>query len=343
MNHTRLVHAVFNSPWAIERPWFGSIFSLLHSRLFAGEQAAAWSPAIPPPRQLGAEDPLLILGERHGAQGRGGAGRFGVSRFTPDLRGRIVNQSARIHAEAARRCGDDPGTYHQIVREEESLLPGGQILHVFGSGVLGKHLSSMDELCSGGLSVDRIQAALRAGWEDEKVAAILLHLDTPGGICYGMPETAALVRQVRAEKVVASFCDSLTASAGLWCTCCAEMAYLTPSADLGSVGVYAAHVDYVDWCKKQGITVDLITDGSTYKGAGYPGTSLSTEQRAKIAADVLACSQSFKADVRAGRPAVADETLQGQCFTGPAAVAAGLADALVNDLSEALTDLSKAL
>lgn len=342
MNYPRTLHAVFNSPWAIDRPWFGSMFSLLHARVFAGEHGAA---PIAPPFALGASasDPLLILGGMQAGQGRSSSGRFGIFRMGKRADGSIVNHSARIHSEAVRRCGGDAGTYYQIVREEEAALPAGQILHVFGSGVLGKHLTSMDEMCSGGLSVDRIQESLRVGQADDKVTGLMLHLDTPGGICYGMAETAALVREVAATKAVASFNDSLTASAGIWCTCCADYAYITPSADAGSVGVYAAHVDYVEWCAKNGVKVDLITDGSTYKGGGYPGTALSAEQRAKIQADVVACSKAFKADVRAGRAGIADEAMQGQCFTGSAAVEARFADAVVNDLSAALRDFAAAL
>lgn len=344
MNHTRIVHAVFNSPWAIDRPWFGSIFSLLHSRLFAGEQSAGWSPAEAAPRQLGNyDDPLLLVGGLNAGAGRGRGGRFGAFRMGKSTSGRMVNHSARIHAEAVRRCGGDAGTYYQIVREEEAALPSGQILHVFGSGVIGKHLSAMDEMCSGGLSVDRIQESLRAGRDDDKVAGIMMQLDTPGGVVQGCSETAELVRQICGSKTVALFNDSLNASAGIWCTCGAEMSYITPSADAGSIGVYAAFVDYTEWCKKAGIAVDLITDGGTYKGAGYPGTSLSAEQRAKIQADVKACSDMFKADVRAGRKSIADASMQGQCFTGKAAVEAGLADAVVLDLEAALQDLAKAV
>jgi ClpP class serine protease len=342
MNYTRIVHAVFNSPWAIDRPWFGSIFSLLHSRVFAGEQSAGWFPAEAPPRQLGThDDPLLLVGGLNAGGGRGRGGRFGVFRFGKRSDGRLINHSARIHAEAVRRCGGDAGTYYQIVREEEASLPAGQILHVFGSGVIGKHLSAMDEICSGGLSIDRIQESIRAGRDDDKVSAMMLQLDTPGGTVNGCTETAALLREAKKTKTIASFNDSLTASAGIWCTCCADVAYVTPSADAGSIGVYAAFMDYTEWCKKNGIAVDLITDGGKYKGAGYPGTSLTAEQRAKIQADVKASSDMFKADMRMGRPGISDETMQGQCFTGQAAVDAKLADELVLDLDAALADLAK--
>lgn len=335
--YPRILRALFNSPWAIEPGSLGSIFSVLHTRVFAGEQ----SPSAPVADAGG--DPIAILSfDRSAGQGRSRGGRFGASRFTRAAGGQLVNRSALIHAQAMKRAGSW-AEYHDIVREEEAALPAGQILHVFGSGILGKHLSSMDEMCSGGLSVDRIQEALKLARDDEKVSAVMLHLDTPGGICYGMQETAALVRQLTENKSVAAFSDSLTASAGMWCTCAADYFYLTPSADIGSIGVYSAFVCYVEWCKKNGIEVKLFTDGGTYKGAGYPGTDLTPEQEAEIKASVMTCSKAFKADVRAGRPGVADATMQGQCFTGAAAVEAKLADAVVNDLETAMADLAKTI
>lgn len=327
MSYPRIVNAVFNSPWAIHRPWLGSIFQVLHSRVFAGEQEQSLIGAIP--------NPLEASG------GRARGGQFAAARWGMNSRGALINHSARIHAEAARRA-DDSGTYYRIVQEEEAALDPGQILHVFGSGILGKHLTAFDEICAGGLSVDRIQAALKAARDDSKVSAIVLHLDTPGGVCYGMPETAALVRSVRDVKTIVAFCDSLTASAGMWCTCCADAFYVTPSADVGSIGVYSAVVDYTEWCAKNGIKVDLIKDG-TYKGAGFPGTSLTDDQRAKIQADVMACSASFKADVRAGRGDVSADVMQGQCFFGKDAIQAGLADTLVTDLDAVLSDVAKTL
>lgn len=334
MSYPHIVHAVFHSPWAIQRAWLGTIFSLLHSRIFsdgAGAVDAAPGSTSPTLEQLRGE---LAVG--------GGAMRRGLvtlSRYGRAPSGALVNHTARIHAEALKRCGDSYVAYERITAEEEAALPAGQIAHIFASGVMGKHISAMEEACAGGLSVDRLQAALRTARDDDKVSAIMVHLDTPGGVVYGIPETAALVREVAAVKTVGAFCDSVTASAGYWSTCAADAFYLTPSAEVGSIGVYAAVIDYVGWCEKQGIKVDLIKDGA-HKGAGFPGTALTTEQRDLIQAEVLECSAVFKADVRAARPGVSDDSLQGQTFTGRRAIEAGLAHTLVNDLDTALRDLA---
>lgn len=320
MSYPRIVHAVFNSPWAIQRAWLGTIFSLLHSRVFADGARV--------------ELPQVREGAAMGHVGRG----FAVTRYGKSGDG-VVDLSARARANAIIAANGDPGKFQEALHEQEANLPEGQIVHIFGSGIMGKHISAMEEMCAGGLSVDRIQAAIRAAADDPKCSAIMLHLDTPGGVTTGIPETAALVREVAKGKTVAAFCDSCTASAGYWTIGNAAAIYVTPSADLGSIGVYCALVDYTKWCEQKGIKVDLVTDGK-YKGMGYPGTEITAEQRALIEADVMAISAMFKGEMRAARPGITDDTMQGQCLMGAAAVDAKLADTVVNDLDAALRDLA---
>lgn len=342
MSYPRIVNAVFNSPWAISRPFLGSIFTLLHSAVFAGEQSAA-------PRRGAAGEAELLASLRSGSTARPGRGGFAVERWGVDSAGAPVCYSEQVHAAALAAYhqaggyeGGGVAAYQQSAASATAALPAGQTVVIFGSGVLGKHLSEMEETCAGGLSVDRIQAALAEARDDDKVSAVVLHLDSPGGVVYGIPETAALVRSVRDRKHCVAFCDTLSASAAYWITAACDYFYLTPSAEVGSIGVYSAVVDYSEWCTKQGIKVDLIKDG-TFKGAGFPGTTLTEEQRAKIQADVLACSAAFKADVRSFRgAAVSDDTMQGQCHLAAEAVRLGLADAIVPDLAAVLLDLAQA-
>jgi len=311
MSYPRIIQKVFHSPWAIHQPMLGSILTVLGSRL-ADEQATV-----------------------HAGIGDSRAGQFRAERFSIDRFGEMINWSARARSSARSEDGFDQKSYDQTL----AAAPAGQTMIIFGSGILGKHLDSMEEMCAGGLSVDKIQAALCEARDDDKISSVILHLDTPGGIVYGIAETAALVRQISASKPIVGFCDSQTASAGYWIISAADHIYVTPSADLGSIGVYSAFYDYSAMCAQKGIKVELFKDG-IYKGAGFPGTSLTDEQRAKIQEEVMLCSSDFKSAVRATREGIADETMQGQCYFGKEAVARQLADSLVNSLEEVIADLA---
>ena len=72
---------------------------------------------------------------------------------------------------------------------------------------------------------------------------------------------------------------------------------------------------------------------------GFPGTSLSDEQRAELQAGVDAIFQMFKDDVAQGRDNISEDTMQGQTFMGATAVSAGLADEIVSDIEDVLATL----
>ena len=219
------------------------------------------------------------------------------------------------------------------------LSPDSGTVVLFGSGILGKHLSQMDMDC-GGLSVDALQSALSAAAADPAVRNIVLHLDTPGGVVTGIPETADLIASIAKRKCIVAFCDSLCASAGYWLASACSAIYCTKSAELGSIGVYSAFMDLTAAYAQKGVKVELFKDG-THKAAGYPGTPLTDEQRADILAGVMATSAAFKGDVTARRPHVTADTMQGQCFTGLDAVRVGLADLVVDSMADVLADLSR--
>jgi ClpP class serine protease len=79
---------------------------------------------------------------------------------------------------------------------------------------------------------------LRAASADPAVASIALLVDSPGGQIDMVPEAAALLRTVRARKPIVSAVSGLNASAAYWISSNSTKIEATPSAQIGSVGVY---------------------------------------------------------------------------------------------------------
>lgn len=219
---------------------------------------------------------------------------------------------------------------------------------IFASGIVGKHLSAMEQMCAGGLSLDRLALELEDAASDPGVSDIVLWLDTPGGVVTGTPETASLIRSIAAVKPIVGYCDSLCASAGYWLLAGCDMIYATPSAELGSIGVYSALYDYSDWMAKEGVKLELFKAGD-FKAMGLPGTQLTDGQRALLKDKVDAIYTEFTGWVAAcrGTASTAREastvdlaTMQGQTFRGEAARAAGLCDAIVTGLDQVLDELA---
>lgn len=165
----------------------------------------------------------------------------------------------------------------------------------------------------------------------------MLAINSPGGVVTGVPEAAAAIAQLATIKPVVAVTDSQSASAAYWIASQATENWLTPSAEIGSIGVYSALVDESAAWAKDGYKLELMKAGA-HKAAGIPGLPLSAEDRALMQASVDSIYAEFTAAVAARRPRMNQSRMQGQMFRGAAAVEAGLADLVVPSLAAALAD-----
>src|SRR5690606_18611702 len=72
--------------------------------------------------------------------------------------------------------------------------------------------------------------------------------------------------------------NSMAASAAYWIASAADQVIVTPSGDVGSVGVYTMHVDYSEALANEGIKVNIVKAGK-YKAELSPYHPLSDEGR----------------------------------------------------------------
>ena len=207
-------------------------------------------------------------------------------------------------------------------------------------GVIGKGFSSFEKSC-GAVGVEDIGEDVQAAVEMPSVKGIFLDVSSPGGMVTGTPEVAAIIAEARASKPVMAFTDEEMCSAAYWLASGASAIYAAPSADVGSIGVYMPWVDRTKMAENMGLKVDLIknTEG-TFKGAGYPGTALTAEQRQNLQEHVDGIFGMFKGAILASRPGVPDSAMRGQTFMGHGAVEAGLVDS-VSDRAQAMADLRR--
>lgn len=127
-----------------------------------------------------------------------------------------------------------------------------------------------------GTSTDEIGAALNAALANDKVDAILLDVDSPGGTIGGIPELADRIAAARDVKPIVAFANGLMASAAYWLGSQAAEVVATPSGDVGSIGVYMLHEDWSQHLEREGIAITAISAGK-YKTEGAPWEPLSAE------------------------------------------------------------------
>jgi protease-4 len=205
------------------------------------------------------------------------------------------------------------------------------VINMFG--VVGKHLSGLEMAC-GGLSLDSSQMLMKMADSDPKVTNTLLHFNSPGGTVTGVYEAGKAITEL--NKPVYAFTETQMCSAAYWLGSKCDSIITTPSACLGSIGVYMALMDYSEKMQKEGVKLDLIKSGE-FKAMGIK--PLTEDERAILQERVEAIHDQFKTEVNEKR-SVSSEYMEGLTYTGEESVENGLADALVFSISEALEIIS---
>lgn len=191
-------------------------------------------------------------------------------------------------------------------------------------GTLSHRMETLEE-SSGGLSTERVSGWLRAAVADEGVKAIVLDVDSPGGSVSGVEELAREIFDARGKKPIVAVANAMAASGAYWLASQADELWVTPSGSVGSIGVYAAHVDASKAMEKEGLSVTLIHAGK-HKVEGHPYAALEEEARAEMQSKVDGFYELFTAAVRRGRPGVPGDAMQGRMYLPGPAKALGLVD-----------------
>jgi signal peptide peptidase SppA len=200
-------------------------------------------------------------------------------------------------------------------------------------GPLGKRLSWFERTCVGGCDYDDISAAVSQAAADDNVRALVLDINSPGGMMTGLPECAALLARV--EKPTYAWTEVQACSAAYWLAASCDEIHCTPSADLGSVGVYIAAVDTSREWEMSGWKLELFRAGKL-KAIGLDGKAFTDDERSYLQSIVDKSAIAFRSAVTSRRPRVADSTMEGQWFRGDDSLALGLADSVTEQFEHLL-------
>jgi signal peptide peptidase SppA len=202
------------------------------------------------------------------------------------------------------------------------------VIPVFG--VIHQRLSMMDELSYGGSSTEMLGRHFDAAMADSSVQAIVLNIDSPGGGVYGVQELADKIYNARGHgKQIIAVANSLAASAAYWIGSAAEQFVVTPSGEVGSIGVYAMHVDQSKLNESMGVAVNYISAGK-FKIEGNPDSPLEAEARSAIQESVNVYYDGFTSAVARHRGVKQSEVKggfgEGRVVTSDKALSLGMVD-----------------
>ncbi|MBY5849662.1 S49 family peptidase [Rhizobium leguminosarum] len=194
------------------------------------------------------------------------------------------------------------------------------------------------------------QTAFRDAAADPDLAGIILNIDSPGGRVDLVPETAAMIRKAKRNgRPIVAIANTLAASAAYWIASAADELVVTPSGEVGSIGVYVLHQDISEALAAAGVRMQFISEGPR-KVEGNPFEPLSQEASASLQANVRYFYDLFVADVATGRkvsasvvradPESSDKHFGGgRVYPAKEAVRLGMADRVAT-LEETITRLA---
>jgi ClpP class serine protease len=185
----------------------------------------------------------------------------------------------------------------------------------------------------------RLASAFASGEE-----AVALRINSPGGSFAGCLELAREVRAMaaKAQKPLVAFVDSQCLSAGYALACgCGEIV-ITPSASVGSVGVWSALVDATAADAARGLKVEIIASDA-HKADRSPHVAMTEESKARLRAEVEDMAEMFREEAAEGRGIRPSSLrkLKGASVFGAQAIKAKLADRMVDSWQEFLGSESK--
>ena len=164
--------------------------------------------------------------------------------------------------------------------------------------------------------------------EDEKVKAVVLRVNSPGGSALASDVIWREVELLRAEKPVVVSMGSYAASGGYYISCPADVIVADRLTLTGSIGVFGMILDTREALKnKLGITIDGVKSNAS---SSFLATeSLTPIQRSMIMRGVDKVYTTFTNDVAEGRNLPIEKVLDiagGRVWSGADALGIGLID-----------------
>lgn len=147
-----------------------------------------------------------------------------------------------------------------------------------------------------GTSIEGFREKFRGAVANPDVKAVVFNVDSPGGTVSGVPELADEIFEARSQKPIIAVANTFAASAAYWLASAATRVVVTPSGSVGSIGVFAMHIDQSKFLDDVGFKVTLISAGR-YKVEGNSFQHITEEAHAQIQKEVNSVYEDFISDV----------------------------------------------
>ena len=175
---------------------------------------------------------------------------------------------------------------------------------------------------------DRVEALERLA--DSKAAAVIVHINSPGGTTAGSEQLYDALVQLKAKKPLVVVVEGLAASGGYITAIAGDHIIAQQTSLVGSIGVLFQFPNFTDLMKTVGVKVEEVKS-SPLKAAPNGFEPTSPEARAALDSLVKDSYAWFRDLVKTRRgmdDALLDKVADGRVFTGRQAVDLKLVDQL---------------
>jgi signal peptide peptidase SppA len=185
----------------------------------------------------------------------------------------------------------------------------------------------------GAINLNSIESALTRAFDHDRLVAVAIAVNSPGGAPTQSALVAERIRQLAARKKVPviAFCEDVAASGGYWLACAADEIFAHSTSLVGSIGVVSAGFGLPGLLERVGVERRVHTAG-TNKVRLDPFQAEKPEDvewlvglQGQLHDQFVAWVTERRADRLSKKH---DDVFSGEVFTGAAAVERGLVDGL---------------
>ena len=140
--------------------------------------------------------------------------------------------------------------------------------------------------------VDDMRAALQQARDDDRVKAIVLEIDSPGGEVTASDAIYSAVIKARARKPVVVYMDSLAASGGYYVSCGGKFLMANETTITGSIGVIIQTLNYEQLLNKVGLASVVFKSGK-FKDMLNGARPITPEERELVQSFIMKTYDKF--------------------------------------------------
>ena len=212
-----------------------------------------------------------------------------------------------------------------LIAVTDDGLPGGaKVAVVEVEGIIGGDAAR-------GLDTDGVIRVLGEYRDDPAVRAVVLRINSPGGVVAPTQEIFTAVRRLReAKKPVVASLGSVPASGGYYVAVAADRIYASPGTLTGSIGVVMQLANLEGLLKKVGVEYVVVKAGA-YKDVGNMARAMTPEERRILQSLLDDVYDQFISAVAEGRgldPQAVRAFAEGRIYSGRQAQSLKMVDDL---------------